>query len=123
MKNLDIFVSNGFDIMAAICLDFKWLGFRISDPFQDLDNFQTNFFSAISNADLIRFQIPTLSQNKQNELHPSVFCFTSSNKYSQKLIFLESFIEYLLVVYVWVFRDQCLVGFGSCAPGPPWPLY
>ena len=87
MKNLDIFVSNGFDIMAAICLDFKWLGFRISDPFQDMDNFQTNFFSAISNADLIRFQIPTLSQNKQNELHPSVFCFTSSNKYSQKLIF------------------------------------
>ena len=30
----DIFVqiSNGFDKMATICLDLKWLGFQISDP-------------------------------------------------------------------------------------------
>ena len=37
--NPDIFVriSNDCDKMVAICLDFKWLGFRISDPIQNTD--------------------------------------------------------------------------------------
>ena len=40
-----------FDKMAAICSDFKWLGFRITDPIQNLDHLQPNFFSTIWNSD------------------------------------------------------------------------
>ena len=40
-----------FDKMAAICPDFKWLGFRISDPIPDLDHLQPNLFSTIQNSD------------------------------------------------------------------------
>ena len=36
-----------FDKMAAICLDFKWLGFQIQDPIQNPDHLQTNLFLAI----------------------------------------------------------------------------
>ena len=32
----------GFDKMVAICADFKWLGFRISDPIQNPDHLQPN---------------------------------------------------------------------------------
>ena len=32
------------DKMAAICTDFKWLGFWISDPFQNPDHLQPNLF-------------------------------------------------------------------------------
>ena len=31
-----------FDKMAAICLDFNWLGFQISDPIQNPDHLQPN---------------------------------------------------------------------------------
>ena len=33
--------------MAAICLDFKWLGFWISDPIQNQDHLQPNLFLTI----------------------------------------------------------------------------
>ena len=48
-----------FDKMAAICLYFKWLGFRISDPIQNPDHVQTNLFLTVWNPDMSRFQIPT----------------------------------------------------------------
>ena len=38
-----------FDKMAAICLDFRWLGFQISDPIRNPDHFQTNLFLTIQN--------------------------------------------------------------------------
>ena len=37
--------------MAAICQDFKWLGFRISDPIWNLDHLQTELFFTIWNPD------------------------------------------------------------------------
>ena len=40
-----------YDKMVAICSDFKCLGFRISDPIQNPDNFQPNLFSTIQNPD------------------------------------------------------------------------
>ena len=49
-----------FDKMAAICPDFKWLGFRISDPIQNLDHLQPNLFWTIQNPDYVGFQIPTV---------------------------------------------------------------
>ena len=49
-----------FDKMAAIGLDFKWLGFQISDPIQNLDHLQPNLFLNIQNLDQYGFQIPTV---------------------------------------------------------------
>ena len=49
-----------FDKMAAISLDFKWMGFRISDPIWNPDYLQTNLFWTIQNPDLVGFQIPTV---------------------------------------------------------------
>ena len=49
-----------FDKMAAICSDFKWLSFRISDPIQNPDHFQPNLFLTIQNLDKSVFQIPTV---------------------------------------------------------------
>ena len=40
-----------FDKMAAICPDFKWLCFRISDPIQNSDHLQPNLFWTIQNPD------------------------------------------------------------------------
>ena len=40
-----------FDKMAAICLDFKWLGFRISYPIRNPDHLQPNLFWTIQNTD------------------------------------------------------------------------
>ena len=40
-----------FDKMAAICPDFKCLGFQISDPIQNPDHLQANLFSTIWNPD------------------------------------------------------------------------
>ena len=34
-----------FNKMATICPDFKWLGFQIADPIQNLDHLQHNLFS------------------------------------------------------------------------------
>ena len=45
--------------MADICLDFKWLGFPISDPIQNLDHLKTNLVSTIQNPDRCGLQIPT----------------------------------------------------------------
>ena len=36
-----------FDKMAAIGLDFKWLGFQISDPIPNPDHLEPNLFSTI----------------------------------------------------------------------------
>ena len=33
-SRLFVWISNGFDKMIAICLDLKWTGFWISDPFK-----------------------------------------------------------------------------------------
>ena len=41
------------------CLDFKWLGFGISDPIQNPDHLQTNLLPMIKNKDKSGFQIPT----------------------------------------------------------------
>ena len=40
-----------FDKMAVICLDFKWLGFWISNPIQNSDHLQPNLFWTIHNPD------------------------------------------------------------------------
>ena len=40
-----------FDKMVAICPDFKWLDFQISDPIQNPDHLQTNLFWTIQNPD------------------------------------------------------------------------
>ena len=45
-----------FDKMAAICPDFKWLGFRISD------HLQPNLFSTIEKSDKSGFQIITVGE-------------------------------------------------------------
>ena len=37
------------DKMAAIYSDFKWLGFQISDPIQNMDHLQPNLFPTIQN--------------------------------------------------------------------------
>ena len=44
--------------MVAICPDFKWLGFQISNPMQSLDHLQANCFLTIWNLDASGFQIP-----------------------------------------------------------------
>ena len=49
-----------FDKMVAICPDFKWLGFRISDLSPNPDHLQPNLFMTIQNPDLSGFQIPTV---------------------------------------------------------------
>ena len=46
--------------MAAICPDFKWLGFRISDAIQNPDRLQPNLSLTIGNPDKSGFQIPTI---------------------------------------------------------------
>ena len=40
-----------FDQMAAICLDFKWLGFWFSDAIRNPDHLQPNLFLIIQNLD------------------------------------------------------------------------
>ena len=40
-----------FDEMAAICPDFKCLGFQISDPIWNPDHLQPNVFWTIQNPD------------------------------------------------------------------------
>ena len=57
--------------MVAICPDFKWLGFQISDPIWNPGHLQPNLFSTFQNLDLSRFQIPTVIQ-VDTELDPSV---------------------------------------------------
>ena len=39
------------DKMAAIRPDFKWPGFRISDPIQNLDHLQPKLYSTIQKPD------------------------------------------------------------------------
>ena len=51
------------DKMAAIGLDFKWMGFRISDSTQNPDHLQLTLFLTIQNLDKSVFQIPTVSSN------------------------------------------------------------
>ena len=53
IRNLDILVriSNGFDKITAICPDFKWLGFQISDLIRNPDHLQPNLFLCIQNPD------------------------------------------------------------------------
>ena len=40
-----------FDKMAAICPDYKWLAFQISDPTQKPEHLQPNLISTIRNSD------------------------------------------------------------------------
>ena len=40
-----------FDKKAAICPDFKWLGFRTSDAIQNPDHLKPNLFWIIQNPD------------------------------------------------------------------------
>ena len=67
IQNPDIL--SGFQIvfnkMAAICPDFKWLGFRISDAIQNPDHWQPNLFWTIQNPDKVWFQIPTLHRKTE----------------------------------------------------------
>ena len=43
-----------FHKRVAICSDFKWLGFRISDPILNLNHLQTNLFSSIQTSSYFR---------------------------------------------------------------------
>ena len=45
--------------MAAICQNFKWLGFGISDPIGSPEQSQPNLYLTIQNPDKSGFQIPT----------------------------------------------------------------
>ena len=47
--------------MAAICPDFKWLSFRISDTIKNPDHLQPNLFLTIWNLDWSEFQILTVA--------------------------------------------------------------
>ena len=62
------FIYNGVDKMMAICPNFKWLGFRISDPIWNPEHLLPNLFSTIQNPDSLDFQIPLYSfwPNLQN---------------------------------------------------------
>ena len=51
-----------FEKMAAICSDFKWLGFHISDSIKKPGHLQTNLFLTIPNPDQSGFQIPTVTE-------------------------------------------------------------
>ena len=44
-------ILNGIYKMVATCLDFKWLGFQISDPIRNSDHLQPNLFLTIQNPD------------------------------------------------------------------------
>ena len=48
------------DKMVAIFPDYKWLGFRISDPIESSDHLQPNLFWTIQNSDKVKLQIPTV---------------------------------------------------------------
>ena len=48
------------DKVAAVCQDFKWLVFWISDPIQNMDHLKTNLFLNIWNPDESGFYIPTI---------------------------------------------------------------
>ena len=52
---------NFFYKMVAICPDFKWLSFRISDPIKNPDHLQPNLFLTILNLDWSGFQILTVA--------------------------------------------------------------
>ena len=52
-----------FDKMEAICPDFKWLGFRISDPIKNPNHLQPKLFLTFRNPDKLRFQIPIVYKN------------------------------------------------------------
>ena len=49
-----------FDNMAAICLDFKWSGFRISDPVKFWTIWEPTVCWPFKNQKASRFQIPTV---------------------------------------------------------------
>ena len=57
--NIFVWISNSFDKMAAICTDFKLLGFRISDPIGNPDHLQIYLFLTITNPNMSRFPIPS----------------------------------------------------------------
>ena len=75
-----------FDKMAAICLDFKWLGIQISDPFQNPGHLKPNsdctaslsliplaFFELplAPGADNLDFEIEIFSESGANFLDPA----------------------------------------------------
>ena len=47
-----------FDKVPPICSDFKWLGFRISDPIRNLDHFATQPLFHHSKSRLVRISDP-----------------------------------------------------------------
>ena len=59
-----------FDKIAAICLDFKWSGFLISDLIWNPDHLQTNLFSTIQNPEF-KVQIPTVLYSYTLQLYHS----------------------------------------------------
>ena len=62
--------------MVAICPNFKWLGFQISDPIQNLDHLQPNLFLTVRNPDLSGFQIPTVVDTFSNPEVPNPYVIT-----------------------------------------------
>ena len=50
--------------MAAICLDFKWLGFWILDHIQNPDHLQPKLFSTIQNQTNLGFRSPLYSNGQ-----------------------------------------------------------
>ena len=48
LSKFQMFLTNK---METICLNFKWLGFQISDPFRNPDHLQPNLLSTIQNPD------------------------------------------------------------------------
>ena len=52
IQNPDVFVQFQMvsDIMAAICLDFKWLASRFQIPLKNWDHLQPKLFLAIRNS-------------------------------------------------------------------------
>ena len=46
-----------FDKMVAICLDFKWLGYQISDPIWNLNHLQTNLYFDTSGFQMFKLDL------------------------------------------------------------------
>ena len=100
IQNLDFFVriSNGFWQMAAICLDLKWLGFRISDPFSKSRPFATqplldhlkSWLDQISDPHCIVMQIETVKKS-----HFYIQSFSHSHLNIGQLCLIQWRLEYL----------------------------
>ena len=103
-----------FDKLAAICLDFKWLGFRISDPVRNPDHLPPNLFLTIQSPDWSGFQIPIVICCLYNSYWTKlgmIICFESESN------------NKIYVKYFWKIHNSPTLSQKSlCAPNFSRPL-